>query len=46
MTSQFLIDLKTDLSDQLSFEEFSKVVQSVCMNSSQLRMQITRTKVA
>jgi len=46
MTSQFLLDFKANLPNELSFETFSIIVQSVCMNSSQLRMKITKTKEA
>ena len=43
MMADFLRDFHASLPARLSFEAFSRIVCSTCINSSQLRMKITKT---
>lgn len=43
MKQEFLDDFKNGLPSELSFLQFAAIAQKVCMNSSQLRMAITKT---
>ena len=45
MMSVFLNGFGAGLPANLTFDAFSRVVQSTCLNSSQLRMMITGTEI-
>ena len=46
MVDDFLAHFKESLPAQLSFSSFSEIVTNLCMNSTQLRMNITNTAEA